>query len=98
MRKLMPLVRMKEKGQVTIPAAVREAIAAHKGDMFEVTVVDGAIVLTPQEVIARSKPEQKGVTSPGGLVRGKASSERPKMLTRLSVPSGVNGTEGFDAR
>ena len=25
----MPLVRMKEKGQVTIPAAVREEIAAH---------------------------------------------------------------------
>ena len=49
----MSLVHMKDKGQVTIPAAVREQIAAVKGDMFEVTVMDGNIVLHPQDVVAR---------------------------------------------
>jgi AbrB family looped-hinge helix DNA binding protein len=49
----MALVRMKEKGQVTIPAAVRDLIGAHKGDVFEVTISEGNIVLRPQEVISR---------------------------------------------
>ena len=74
----MPLVRMKEKGQVTIPAAVREEIAAHKGDMFEVTVVDGAIVLTPQEVVARSKPEPKGVDIAAWIGSGKGQFKTPE--------------------
>lgn len=55
----MPLVRMKEKGQVTIPAIVREQIAAHKGDVFEVAVVDGDIVLKPRQLVTRTKPSEK---------------------------------------
>jgi AbrB family looped-hinge helix DNA binding protein len=47
---------MKDKGQVTIPAHVREQIAAHQGDMFEVAVVEGNIVLKPQEVVSRAAP------------------------------------------
>ena len=61
----MSLVQMKDKGQVTIPAAVREQIAASKGDMFEVVVLDGNIVLRPQDVVARDAtgpaPRKKGV-------------------------------------
>lgn len=49
----MTLVRMKEKGQVTIPAAVREALSAKRGDVFEVAVSDGNIVLKPQIVVAK---------------------------------------------
>lgn len=49
----MALVQMKDKGQVTIPAAVREQIAASKGDMFDVVVQEGNIVLRPQDVFAR---------------------------------------------
>jgi len=56
MRSAMALVRMKEKGQVTIPAAVRGLIDAHKGDVFEVMVSDGNIVLTPQQVVSRRQP------------------------------------------
>jgi AbrB family looped-hinge helix DNA binding protein len=56
----VPLVRMKEKGQVTIPAAVRERISAHKGDVFDVAVVDGNIVLKPQEVVARAMNAKRG--------------------------------------
>jgi AbrB family looped-hinge helix DNA binding protein len=55
----MTLVKLKEKGQVTIPAAVRAQVAAHKGDIFEVTVANGNIVLKPQEVVSR-KQTRKG--------------------------------------
>jgi AbrB family looped-hinge helix DNA binding protein len=54
----MPLVKLKEKGQVTIPAAVRAQIAAHQGDVFEVVVAHGNIVLKPQEVVSRKIPRK----------------------------------------
>ena len=49
----MPLAKLKEKGQVTIPASVREQIHATLGDVFDVAVEGGNIVLKPQEVVAR---------------------------------------------
>lgn len=58
MEKPMSLVKLKEKGQVTIPAAVRAQLAAHKGDVFEVVVMSGNIVLKPQEVISRKLPRK----------------------------------------
>ncbi len=51
----MPLVKLKTKGQLTIPAAVREQIAAHVGDMFEVVVANGSIILKPQDVVTRKR-------------------------------------------
>jgi AbrB family looped-hinge helix DNA binding protein len=57
----MTLVKLKEKGQLTIPAAVRAKISAHKGDMFEVAVANGNIVLKPQDVVSRKRnPVTKG--------------------------------------
>jgi AbrB family looped-hinge helix DNA binding protein len=49
----MTLVKLKEKGQLTIPAAVREQISANKGDVFEVAVSNGNIILKPQDVVSR---------------------------------------------
>jgi AbrB family looped-hinge helix DNA binding protein len=57
----MSLVKLKEKGQVTIPAAVRAELAAHIGDVFEVTVANGNIVLKPQEVVSRKSQKRKAV-------------------------------------
>ncbi len=51
----MSRVKLKEKGQVTIPASVREQIAAHTGDMFDVVVANGSIVLKPLDVVTRKK-------------------------------------------
>ncbi len=59
----MSLVKLKEKGQVTIPAAVRAQVAAHKGDIFEVVVMNGNIVLKPQEVISRKLPRKRQIRS-----------------------------------
>lgn len=47
----MPIATMKDKGQITVPAEVRRAIAAGRGDLFEVRAVNGAIVMTPQRII-----------------------------------------------
>lgn len=45
----MTLVRMKEDGQIGLPADVLNQIHARNGDLFEVVVADGNIVLKPRE-------------------------------------------------
>ncbi len=40
-------VAIREKGRLTLPAQVREAMALHEGDVFEVELENGAIVLRP---------------------------------------------------
>jgi AbrB family looped-hinge helix DNA binding protein len=58
------LVRLKDKGQVTIPVDVRQQLAASTGDLFDVQVVEGAIVLRPATVSAQASPFA-GVTPKG---------------------------------
>ena len=56
---------MTEKGQVTIPAAVRTEISAQTGDLFEVAAAEGNIVLKPRKVgsrgLAGAMAKKKGV-------------------------------------
>jgi AbrB family looped-hinge helix DNA binding protein len=77
----MPLVKMKDKGQVTIPAAVREQIHAAAGDVFDVVVDDGNIVLRPRDVVARkvmrSKMKAKGVDISRWIGAGKGLFKTP---------------------
>lgn len=49
----MPLARVKQKGQVTIPATIREELGLREGDYVEVTTKGGRVVLTPQEIAPR---------------------------------------------
>ncbi len=49
----MPLVTVKPKFQVTIPAKLRRGIDLHEGDLLEATVVGGSILLRPKEVVDR---------------------------------------------
>jgi AbrB family looped-hinge helix DNA binding protein len=50
----MPLVRVKEKFQVTIPAEVREAVQLAVGDILETTVQGTTIILTPKAIVDRA--------------------------------------------
>ena len=50
----MPLVTVKPKFQVTIPAKLRRGINLHEGDLMEATVVGDGILLRPVEVVDRS--------------------------------------------
>ncbi|MDG7018218.1 MAG: AbrB/MazE/SpoVT family DNA-binding domain-containing protein [Nitrososphaerota archaeon] len=45
-------VAIREKGRVTLPAEVREAMALHEGDVFEVGLENGTIVLKPSRSVA----------------------------------------------
>jgi AbrB family looped-hinge helix DNA binding protein len=68
-------VRLKDKGQVTIPASVRSAIDATVGDVFEVALDDGNIILRPQQMSrkapSKTKSKAKGVDIAGWIGSGK---------------------------
>jgi AbrB family looped-hinge helix DNA binding protein len=49
----LPLVRVKEKFQVTIPTELREALHLAVGDILEAAVEDETIVLKPKAVVDR---------------------------------------------
>lgn len=49
------LVKVQNKGQMTIPSRVRAAIGLSDGDVVEVKAVGKKIVITPQLVIDRSR-------------------------------------------
>ena len=49
----LPLVRVKEKFQVTIPTELREALHLTVGDILEAMVEDETIVLKPKVVVDR---------------------------------------------
>jgi AbrB family looped-hinge helix DNA binding protein len=49
----MPLVKVKEKGQLTLPAKLRERHGLAVGDYIEITEEGSRIVLVPREVVER---------------------------------------------
>ena len=51
----MPLVKVKEKFQITLPAELREALHLAVGDLLEATIRDNVIVLKPKVVIDRAQ-------------------------------------------
>ena len=53
----MPYVKVKTKGQVTIPAEFRRDLNLKEGDLLEVLVERGGIVLTPKTVVDRYDEE-----------------------------------------
>ncbi len=57
------LVRIQEKGQVTLPAAVRKQLGLKKGDLVAVTATPEGVLITPQEVVATraAHPRPRGI-------------------------------------
>jgi AbrB family looped-hinge helix DNA binding protein len=49
----MPLVKIKDKGQVTLPVKLRERHGLAVGDYVEITEDGSRTVLVPQEVVER---------------------------------------------
>jgi AbrB family looped-hinge helix DNA binding protein len=50
----MPLVTVKDKFQVTIPAKLRERVPLRVGDLLEATVQGDGILLRPKAVVGRA--------------------------------------------
>jgi len=59
----MPLVTVKPKFQVTIPAQLRKRIDLHEGDLMEASVVEGGILLRPKEVVDRAAAAERIATN-----------------------------------
>jgi AbrB family looped-hinge helix DNA binding protein len=49
----MSTVRIKQKGQVTLPMSVRKELNLQEGDLLELGVRKGSIVLQPRDLTAR---------------------------------------------
>ncbi len=47
----MALMKVRPKGQITLPDAVRKAARLAEGDYLEVSVEEGAIVMRPKKLI-----------------------------------------------
>ena len=54
------LVRVQEKGQVTIPAAARRSFGLKRGDLVAVVETADGIFITPRETIAAEALDQIG--------------------------------------
>jgi AbrB family looped-hinge helix DNA binding protein len=55
----LPLVKVKEKFQVTIPTELREALHLTVGDLLEATIQGQTIVLKPKDVVDRAQARQQ---------------------------------------
>jgi len=51
----MSLTRVRPKGQITIPDDIRRALHLEEGDLVEVAIEDGSIVLRPKRLIDASQ-------------------------------------------
>jgi AbrB family looped-hinge helix DNA binding protein len=55
----MTLVRVKHKGQVTVPADLRKQFHLQEGDYLEAEAVEGGILFKPVSVMDREEARQK---------------------------------------
>jgi antitoxin PrlF len=62
------LVRVQEKGQITLPADVRRRLGVKKGDLVSVVETEEGVLITPQEVLAaRSLARMGEILKEAGL-------------------------------
>jgi len=69
----VPLTKVKEKSQVTIPTAVRTAARLSVGDILEATVKNNVIVLKPKVMVDREAIEAAIAEGLADLKAGRVS-------------------------
>jgi AbrB family looped-hinge helix DNA binding protein len=76
------LTRIQEKGQITLPAALRRRLGLKKGDLVAVTETTGGILITPRETVATqalseigAALKEQGLTLDDLIERGRAIRE-----------------------
>jgi AbrB family looped-hinge helix DNA binding protein len=74
----MPYVKVKTKGQVTIPAELRRDLNLKEGDLLEALVERGGILLKPKTVLDRYDEEWVNRLINEGKGEAKRSSETPE--------------------
>ena len=89
----LKLVRIQEKGQVTLPVDVRRSLGLKKGDLVAVTQTEDGVLITPQEVLANKMLDrigqllrEQGVTLEDMIESGRE--ERGKILEeKYGIPN-----------
>lgn len=89
------LVRVQEKGQVTLPVSVREQLGIKRGDLVSVSITAGGALITPQRVVANALLNKIGEALAGqGLTLDEliesGRSERADLLREMY---GIESTE-----
>ena len=59
----MPVVKVKTRGQVTIPGTLRSQLNLHEGDVLDVQVQDGRVVMHPIRLVSRELPHAEELES-----------------------------------
>ena len=54
------LVRVQEKGQVTLPASIRRKFGIRKGDLVSIVETPQGVLITPQQIIATEALDKIG--------------------------------------
>ena len=103
----MPLVTVKAKFQVTIPAGLRKDIDLREGDLMEATLVGDGILLRPKDVVDRKRGGQPDCRqaccapafAPGPRAhRRRTRSRRHPRLAVSVVPAKHEGRAGLQRR
>ena len=78
------LVRIQEKGQVTIPTEIRKKLGLKRGDLVAVTETPEGVFITPQQVVATKALDRIGdVLKDQGLSLEELIASGQKILTGI---------------
>ena len=53
----MPVVKLRTQGQVTIPGTLRKQLNLCEGDVLDVQVVDGCVIMQPKHLVSEEPPQ-----------------------------------------
>ena len=85
------LVRMQEKGQVTIPQEIRKKLGLKRGDLVAVMETPEGIFITPQQVVAA-----KALNSIGDILKEQGVSLEKLIASGRDIRSNLlQGTYGI---
>jgi AbrB family looped-hinge helix DNA binding protein len=79
------LVRMQEKGQVTIPTEIRKKLGLKRGDLVAVVETPEGVFITPQQVVATKALDRIGdILKEKGLSLDELIASGEQIRNRLS--------------
>ena len=65
----MPLVKVKTKGQITLPKQIRERLGLSEGDMVEIDIENGCAVIMPRRIVAAAPTPKLSAKEQQALIR-----------------------------